>query len=266
MSFRDENIVAREFAPAGVSKGFISEISPYRIKLYTQCPNKLLFNPTASPSQLPEEAILSDIIKYAYYRHTASPGGKPPTWKAFVSWLDKFRFRHTRLISKGMGKYYNESEWLLVRLSKWYYDYYLPLYATEGFINVPIVLTLDDLVHYRDFPDIMTVNRDGVRVFDFQYDKKKVGLLGLHILNDIEVLTRVWGIYKFANVKVDKYVRIFLSNQTIQVKEIEITDKYLEKGRRVVGHIVNGIARSVYYPSHSPQCIKCAYRKRCRFF
>jgi hypothetical protein len=264
MSFKEADTVGKHHIPDGVLKGFIPLATPYRIKLYTKCPNRMFFTQEATPAMCPEEAILSDMIKYAFLRHSMKPvGSRPPGWKAFVNYVDKFRVRHTRLFGNELANYYKESEWILVRLQRWYYDYYLPYYAIPGHVNVPIILGINDAVYYRDYLDIVTVS-DSVKVFDFEYNKQHPVALGLRILNDIEVMVRVWGCWKFSSVKIEKYVRIFLSDKGVQAKEVTITDDYLKKAQITIGHIVDGIAHHVYYPAYSEQCARCSFKKKCR--
>lgn len=264
MSFREAKEVSRTHLPRGVEAGQIGIATPFRIRLYAQCPNKCSFSTDWVEKQTPDESILSDMIKYAFLRHSMKPlGSRPPGWKAFVNYVDKFRTRHVRLLGNSLENYYKESEWILVRLQRWYYDYYLPSYAVPGHVNVPIVLGINDLVYYRDFLDIITVD-NGIRVFDFEYNEQHPLALKSRILNDIEVMARIWGCWKFSGVKIEKYVRIFLSKKGVQVKEVEITDEYLEKARKIIGHIVDGISHHVYYPAYSEQCVKCPYKKGCK--
>jgi hypothetical protein len=177
-----------------------------------------------------------------------------PSFKLVSYW---YEIEYNRIL-KNTPNYAGKD--ILSRIGHWYNNYYLNS-ITQAISNVPVSVSIQGQP-YQDIIDVIEVG-DKIRVHDFKelLGQKEAG--SAVIYNDIKVHARLWGLEMASGIIPDEYVRWVILPNTIRYISIKVDKKMLEKSYKIVRHILEGIAREVWYPSVSDQCSHCPHLTYC---
>jgi hypothetical protein len=239
------------------------DIRPHNIAQYSKCPRKAQKSWNKQSQLSLNGKIIATVIKQGFiYRARTS---QIALWKKFISWINT---EIERTIPENLNQAsYKENKDILIRLSHWYNEYYIPKYNDPGLINIPIIKPVGIRFLFKDSIDIVSLDKK-IRMYDFVEvaDESIHKTWGTHprdIYNDLSVHARLWGFRSISDLIPDSYTRIVIYPKTIRVLEWKIQKEALERTKKIIEYILDGISKGIYYPSISEQCIKCNYSTEC---
>jgi hypothetical protein len=233
-------------------------ISPYHLSVYSKCPNKLLYlhKNNIYPPIIVDFEIIRDLIKRCYFFLIRFE--KPPPWKFILKWTNKQIIEN----AKSEEVSYKDTKNVLQKIHTWYYGYFIKD-ITPGLINIPLSIGLGSNITLYDTLDLVILKDEKLTMYDFFYSNNISNYTNLSLYNNIDVHTKIWLLYKVANIKVDYYNRIVIGKNTIKVVTIAITDSMFNKIENIIRHITSGIRDNIFYPSFSEQCNSCMFNDNC---
>lgn len=231
---------------------------------YSICPKYCFFswnNP--NPISLREQ-VFQEIIKKQYLWH--SKNHKIIPWKTLSRITQEVMLE---VLYPGFDEInqskYKEYKGYLQPINQWYYGFYLEKFAFPGLSNVPISVTLDDTFTVKDLIPIVAIG-ESVTLFDFielptsmkvtEYTPRKV-------FNDIKIYARSWLFWKASGLTPCKYVRILVTEKTLKVIPINLTEELIIGRVKYFRQMFRGIKDNAFYLSVSEKCNNCKYRKQC---
>jgi len=127
--------------------------------------------------------------------------------------------------------------------------------------NIPINTSYNGQ-EYADVIDVLEIGH-GVRIYDFTELTKDKDSTPAIIYNDIKVLARCWGFELACGITPIEYTKWTIGPRSMKPLTIKVDEKFMEKARRIIPHILTGMAKEVWYPSVSEQCNSCPHLEYC---
>lgn len=237
-------------------------VTARRIDLYTRCPKRAQFAWESESETSLTYRIISNVIKSVYMYQTRKK--RIPAFRSIPGWVDRF-LQDEIDINQDAEQQYKLAKNIIARLHIWYSRHYLEHFCDHGLINLPVTIGIGPSTTYYDQVDIVTVGQP-VRIFDFAEVRDNIEFRaynGTRVYNDMRVHTKMWTFAKASGLELGEYVRLVIGPQSIKPVKIRVLDGMLEKQKRYLQHIIQGIQDQVFYPAFSEQCLNCPYSERC---
>jgi hypothetical protein len=230
-------------------------ISSRHINAYTKCPKKLQLDWSSYSTNVygPAEFIVSSTIQTIFLYQ--SKFQKWPRWKTVIGWVERFIAEYSR---EETELDYKESKGYLSLISSWYDN--CQEFLIPGLPNVPISLELSPRVFFRDCIPLVFIKDNFILADFFEADKH---YNKTNLFNDLELMIKIWGFWKFTRYLPEKIVRFVITPLTIKSLPILLTQKRMLHIEQIVEQIIRGIHHSIFYPSITKECYTCLYKNKC---
>lgn len=224
---------------------------------FSKCSRFFNFAKTNPPVTDPDRrmSIFTEVLQQMYLFQL---DGSKPTQRQIIGWVDKRVFKPLDVTNdEQMAKGLDLSESVLMPLRTWYEDYFLKE-QLEGYINVPIDYTvkghqIQAIVPLIKLSDPISILLVGNAVQSkFQLYNSLLGR-GMALLVSKELKTPVVNL---------QYLYIGNREMT-NIIELKCTEEMNRRTEEILTQIADSMAAGHNYPSFTPMCITCPYRKDC---
>ena len=234
------------------------KITLQQIQKYSECPRQLHYKQSLEKELYPKvvdpfKVLVKDIIKQSYSSYIKN--------KSYLSWItiknriDKICFKSTNIDdSDQFDKAYKQSIKLINGLYKWYYSYYIK--SPPALVNVDLSIPIgNSVINHR--LDLLFIKED--RLVPLIFDDTMLSIP----YNRLEYKALLWLIYKETQQfpKVTEFIQI--REQSIKSLSMHNSLDIIDKLERYILHIVQGIEKSIFYPSINSQCNECEFKTIC---
>lgn len=236
-------------------------VRPHHLVTYSRCPRRALHSlgtstePDSFHFSVVKQTIQASYI-HAYNRQ------KYPKWRRVLEILNRL------VRNEGTAMYrqevYQQSHNMMVAVDRWYEKYFCKDYRQLGLSNVPVEFPVGSSLTYRD--DIpLVLFGDTIKICDFKEVSNIHTVSKMATYNDMLLQVRAWGANHALDIPPSHYARIYISDKSVSIMEIQITQEMLAKSDKMLKYILTGMRNEAWHPVPSAQCQACPFSKGCTF-
>ena len=227
------------------------------VRTFSTCPAYYHFA-LEQPLVLPTNRRISILQAVVQKMYLHQMGGTKPEQRKIIGWVDKEVFKDIAVDNEEeMARGLALSESVLRPLRNWYERHFLKEH-THGYANLEVEHTSGGHQVTHTVPLVKATEPPTVLMVGDAVQSR------FQLYNNVLARGSAWLVARKLQEPVVKLEYLYIGPRDhIEVIELECTEELNSRAEKMIFQIADQVAAGVNYPSYTPMCNGCPYRKEC---